>query len=291
MGAVVGFAETAGAVWAVTQRGQVLRSTGAEFVEQTQLVTGGTTWVQDFSATPDGALFVLTTVKLLVCSAACERLSSWTVHDISQSAEVLESVCGNSANEVIAVGSRGSFSVGIAYRWNGSTLTKVSNDVGMDLPRGCWRSPSGALTFGGVDAVLRYSGGGFTPVPMSVAAAGVTQQRWRCGGVIGSEEALAGPNRRIAHLASGQLALRFDGAPAGEMNAMAVVDPNEAWVVGGQPSGSAPNAWQYDGQQWTELTPRLPIYVAYSATVADGGVLYVGGADDTGGPVILRGVR
>ncbi|MEW5741509.1 MAG: hypothetical protein AB1938_21495 [Myxococcota bacterium] len=291
VGAVKGFAEKDGAVWAVTQRGQVLKSTGAEFVEQTRLSGGSSIWVQDFSATPDGTLLVLTTVQLLVCSASCEQATSWTLHDINQASEVLESVCGNSATDVIAVGSRGSFSTGIAYKWNGSTFTKVSNDVGMDLPRGCWRSPSGELTFGGVDAVLRYSGGGFTPTPMSLSVAGITQQRWRCGGVIGSDEVLAGPNRRIAHSAAGLLTLRYDDAPAGELNAMAVVDASEAWVVGGRPNGSAPNAWVFDGQQWTERQPRLPLYVAHAAAVLDGGVVYVGGEDDSAAPIILRGVR
>ena len=291
MGPVKGFAETGGAIWAITQRGQVLKSTaGGPFEEQTQLtVSGSPIYAQDFSVTPDGTFVVVTTVRLHVCNADCGQPANWSTYGISATDEVLASVCGNAANDVIAVGARGAGNIGVAYRWNGSAFTKVSNDVGVDNPMGCWRQANGELVFGGVDQLLHYGGSSFTPESLSIADAGITQQRWRAGAVIGGTEFLAGPWKRIARRIPSGLELLLNDNNAGELRALVAPSATEAWAFGGGPVAGASNAFRWDGARWTELVPELPLYLAHTAFVADGGVVYVGGEDDNAAPVILRG--
>jgi hypothetical protein len=264
------------------------------FDEQTQLTwQGSPLYVQAFNATPDGVFFVLTNVRLFVCAADCQQSVNWTPYGITAADEVLETVCGNASNDVLAVGSRGGANVGVAYRFNGSALTKVSNDLGMDSPRGCWRNASGQLVFGGVDAMLTYTGAGFTPQPLSLADAGITQQRWRTGAVIGGDEVLAGPSKRIARRLGGSgLELLLNPNASGELRALVAPSATEAWAFGGGPTANGSNAYAWDGQRWTEVVPRLAgLSLAHAALVTDGGVVWVGGEDDTGGPVVLAGTR
>jgi len=287
-GAVKGFAESGGAIWAVSEHGYIFRSTGGEFTPLVRLqIDGSNAYVKDFTATPDGTFFVLSTLRLAVCSANCDQQANWTDYATATSAMVLETVCGNASNDVIAVGADSSYT-GVAYRWNGSSFRSVSTNLGLDSPAGCWRDSAGDLVFGARDGVVHYRGGGFSAEPLPLVASSVSAQTWRTGAVVGADEVVAGWAKRLAKRVPGGLSLLIDEG-SGEFRAMAVPSATEAWVFGGGPSAGASNAWRFDGQRWAKLVPPLPIYRAHAAFLSSTGALYVGGEDDNFNPVILKG--
>lgn len=290
-GAITGLGEAAGAIWAASDRGRVYRSTGGAFQEVLTLNDGSVLYALGMYVAPDGTLFVISTTRLARCASACDQAASWSYSSIQTADEVLESVCGTSATDVVIVASKGGANTGVAYSWNGGALGSLSSDIGATSPKGCWRSGA-TLYFAARSAVVRYASGSFTAEPADLLDAGVVgYQPWYGGGTINGVEHVVGFGQRIARREGGAWKSVFAGT-TGSIRTLVQTAPSEAFAFGGGPSSSGQAAFRWDGSLWRPLLPDLPaMNVAHSVLLASDGQLYVGGDDSSSNVCVVRGTR
>ncbi len=288
-GTIVGLGEAGGAVWAMSSRGRLYRSTGGAFDEVLTLTNGATTLQPvDFEVSASGAMYVVTTVRFAACASACDQLSSWSHRTISASNEVLEALCVVDDSHVIALGSRGSGNEGIAYRWNGSQLATTASLIGASSPRACWRGGGGDHFVAARDAVLRYtpSTEGFTPEATAAMA-------WQGGGAALGTEFVTGGGPVIARrTAPGTWASEYSGGVSGTVRVVLGTGPDEAFAFGGGPSSAGQAGYRFRDGGWAAMSPDLPVMnVARSGFQASDGRLYVGGDNANLELCVVRGAR
>ncbi len=286
-GAIVGLAETDAGIFAVSGSGRVYRSTGGAFNE---LFAFPGLQPLDFEVSDDGHFFIISTVHFLECASNCADAGAWTDRTISPSNEILDSLCVISGDHVLAVGSRGSSSDVIAYRWNGTTLATSAITVGATGPENCWRGASGEFFIPADDTVLRYtpSSESFTFEPTA------TPSNWRGGGSSPGHEWLVGAGPVIAERGSSSWTNVFmpTGTSGSSIVTVVGVSPTLAFAFGAGGTSSGQAGWRYDGTSWSAINPDIPtINVAYSSLQTSAGVIYVGGYDTNQYPAIVRAAR
>jgi hypothetical protein len=285
---ILGLSGAAGNVWALQESGALFRSTGAAFQLVTSFQYGGKGLYVSGST-----VVVMQTRRLLTCTSGCTQATDYAPLELLDSGKNYnlfgETVCGRGPSDITAIVSDTN-NVAQLFRWDGSTWTRESSDLGVRYPRACWYDGAGVLYVVGEAKVVRYDQGAATPE--TLPGQGLTV--YYGGADIGGEQYVVGPSHYIARRNGGTW----------QQFSVSTSSPGTLWVVGGLSAteafafgyyhSTAGNGFTWNGSTWRNSGDLLPGFgsqsLARTLFVTGPGELYVGGASSSG-PVIARGRR
>ena len=283
-GTMVGLAQNAAGLWALSSNSRLFLATDAGFDEQVRLTQLSEPFYPlSFRSDATGRLFFVSTVWIGWCDSGCTDNSNWNYEQIQDSATTLSDAGPAPGGKVVAIGTQGSNNDGVAYLLSGGTFSSSPTAVGVTRPRRCWVANSGEMLIAADNAIAHYDGSGFSsdatdPVTWG-GGASVPGHDWAFAS---GPEVGEGPSWSVTTV----------GTNIHNIYAAVQASPTLTWGFGGSNLSSPQILWKFDGTNWSAATPDLSGFKLVNAALKTGdGTLYFAGTGPDDRPAIGRGVR
>ncbi len=284
-GEMVGIVQNTAGIWALSTNSRLFLATDGGFTEQVRLTQlGNPLYPLSLRTDSTGRLFFVSTQWFGWCDSGCTNNNNWNYEQTTVSSTILSDACAAPGGKIIAIGTQGSGSDGVAFVWsNGVFPGSTSTTLGVQKPTHCWVSNSGDTLIAADGQVARYDGTQFTSETTDALP-------WNGGASVPGHDWLFAAGPTVAEGPSWSL-LPDAGSEIHRLYSAVQVSPSLTWGFGWSQLSSPQLLWRFDGTRWSAQEPDLSGFKVINAAMkANDGSIYFVGKDLDDKPAIGRGV-